>query len=302
MDFDLENPLTSYDERRPDSFSSLFVAESEQSLFDSRDFSPSMRQDAVALIFQFALDIDPFVPYLAVNYLDRFLARQPVQGEKPWMVRLLSISCLSLASKMMKIDFSIADFQREEGFIFDAQTIRRMELLILGALEWRMRSVTPFCFLSFFLTFFSPNDPPLIASLKARASEILFKAQTGSKCDETEHQLMMYKPSIIAATALLSASHELFPIQFPSFRDAISSCVYVNKEKLLMCWNLIQVLVMDGCDSAFVMDRSTDTPATVLDRHCSSSESEKTDGRDSKKRRIDDYRGDTFHLPQLIQS
>ncbi|KAK1325304.1 putative cyclin-D6-1 [Acorus calamus] len=238
---------------------------------------------------QFALNIDPFVPYLAVNYLDRFLSKQAVPREKPWMVRLLSISCLTLASKMMKIDFSIADFQREEGFIFDAQTIRRMELLILGALEWRMRSVTPFCFLSFFLTFFSPNDPPLITPLKARASEILFKAQT-------EVKLMEYKPSILAATALLSASHELFPIQFPSFRNAISRCVYVNKEKLFMCWNVIQDMVMDGCDSAFVMDHSRDTPLTVLDVHCSSSESEKTDGRDLKKRRTDGFCDDTCHL------
>ncbi|KAK1281285.1 Cyclin-D6-1 [Acorus gramineus] len=294
MDFDLENPLTSFDARRPDSVSSLFDAESEQCFPDHGGFNGPARQAALSLIFQvraqFALNIDPFVPYLAVNYLDRFLSKQTVPvREKPWMVRLLSISCLTLASKMMKIDFSIADFQRQEGFIFDAQTIRRMELLILGALEWRMRSVTPFCFLSFFLTFFSPNDPPLITPLKARASEILFKAQT-------EVKLMEYKPSILAATALLSASHELFPIQFPSFRNAISRCVYVNKEKLFMCWNVIQNMVMDGCDSAFVMDLSRDTPLTVLDVHCSSSESEKTDGRDLKKRRTDGFCDDTCHL------
>jgi cyclin D6 len=54
-----------------------------------------------------------------------------------------------------------------------------MEVLILGALNWRMRSITPFSFISFFISLFKPKDPPLRQALKARASEIIFKAQNG---------------------------------------------------------------------------------------------------------------------------
>jgi cyclin D6 len=44
-----------------------------------------------------------------------------------------------------------------------------------------------------------------------------------------EIKLLEYKPSMIAASALLSASHQLFPLQFPSFNASILSCAHVNK-------------------------------------------------------------------------
>jgi cyclin D6 len=71
--------------------------------------------------------------------------------------------------------------QRDEGHIFDAQAISKMELLILDALDWRMRSMTPFPFLDFFLSLFELKDPPFIQALKCRASEIIFHAHNGTK-------------------------------------------------------------------------------------------------------------------------
>ena len=59
--------------------------------------------------------------------------------------------------------------QRGESFIFDMQTINRMELLILGALDWQIRSITPFSFIHFFISFFEHKDPPLTQALKYRA-------------------------------------------------------------------------------------------------------------------------------------
>lgn len=295
MEFDLENPLTGSDEEQhplSDSIAALFAAESDHmGLFSGGHLDLSARRDAVSLILQaqFSSNLDPAVAYLAINYVDRFLSKREIPSEKPWVVRLLSISCLSIASKMKKTDFSLTDFQREEGFIFDAQTIRRMELLVLGALDWRMRSVTPFSFLPFFLSFFSPAQPPLLDALKAHASQALFKAQN-------EIKMLVFKPSVIAAAVLLSAAHELFPIQFASFRSAISSSGFVNKEKLWECCNAFGDVGMDGCDSTLEMVSSSNTPVTVLGRHCFSSESEMTvvsssDDRDLKKSRISKLRG-----------
>lgn len=142
----------------------------------------------------------------------------------------------------------------EEGIIFDSQTIQRMELLILGALKWRMRSITPFAFLHFFLCFFERNDPPLKQALKARATELIFKSQNGTSLNSlsihflksesdrwvfAEIKILKYKSSIVAASALLSASHELSPMQFPCFLKAISSCAYVkkvSKQKIRKTW------------------------------------------------------------------
>ncbi|XP_043689590.1 putative cyclin-D6-1 isoform X2 [Telopea speciosissima] len=275
-DFDLENPLTNSQELQSDTMPVLFAAESDHMPCDyycgsieARDLDVSVRQESVSLILQaqFSCLFDPLMAYLAVNYLDRFIATQGIPQGKPWILKLIAMSCLSLAAKMMKSDFSLIDFQKGEGFIFDTQSIQRMELLILGALKWRMRSITPFAFVHFFLSLFMLKDPPLRDALKTRAKEIVFKAQN-------EMKLLDFKPSIIAASALLSASHELFPIQFPGFRKAISSCEYVNKENLFDCCNVMQGIVMDGYESAFDMVSSSDTPANVLDLHCSSSDSD----------------------------
>jgi hypothetical protein len=46
-------------------------------------------------------------------------------------------------------------------------------------------------------------------------------------------KLLEFKPSVIAASALLSAAHELLPLQYPCFRSATSNCSYVNKVNIL---------------------------------------------------------------------
>ncbi|GAB2285320.1 hypothetical protein Dimus_019774 [Dionaea muscipula] len=328
MEFDLENPLTNPQDNHNVTLHSLFHLESDHMVsqnytqnLQSLDFHVSLRREAVSLVLQFSGRFDPFISYLAVNYLDRFFSSQgmPVgipphcffinkgcvfrkwvvvkiclvvlpllwktqnvssdfgflvcfgQQAKLWVVRLLAMSCVSLAAKMMKTEFNLSDIQCGEGFIFDSQTIERMEMLILGALQWRMRSITPFAFLEFFISLFKLKDPPLRQALKTRAIEIIFKAQN-------EINLLEFKPSIVAASALLSASHELFPMQFPCFRKAISSSSFVYKETLGNCCNVIQGILMEGYESVFELAAggnggvalSSDTPVNVLDQNWSS--------------------------------
>ncbi|CAN1843986.1 Putative cyclin-D6-1 [Linum perenne] len=272
MEFELENPLTN-DHL---AFSSLFLLESEHmpSLSYSQSLKSSgvsFRQEAVSSILQFQASsrFDPFLSYLAVNYLDRFLSTQGFPQEKPWVVRLLAVSCISLAVKMMNrraMDFS--ENLNNGGLIFDAQTIQRMETLILGALKWRMRSVTPFSFIPFFTHYFSKlKDPPLKQALRARAVEIILRAQT-------EVKLVGFNPSVIAASGLLSACHELFPLQFSCFRDSILSCSYVNKESMEECYKEMQELAMEEYES--VMDRASTSDmvaVNVVDRQLLSSPS-----------------------------
>ncbi|XAR68054.1 hypothetical protein NMG60_11003051 [Bertholletia excelsa] len=266
MEFDLENPLS-------DSIPPLFHLESAH--MPSENYSQSLkskgsvfciRVESISQISHLSCKFDPFVSYLAVNYLDRFLSEICVPQGKPWVVRLLAVTCVSLAMKMRKAEFSVVDAQSDEGLMFDAQTIRRMELLILGALKWRMRSVTPFSFFNFFISLFSFKDPPLIQALRSRATEIIFKAQNAINTLE-------FNPSILAASSLLSASHELFPLQFPCFRKAVSSCTHVNKDELFRCQSVVLGIAMDGYESVMEAVSSSSTPVNVLDRRCSSSDS-----------------------------
>lgn len=67
--------------------------------------------------------------------------------------------------------------------MFDSVWIERMEMLILGALKWRMRSINPFSFLNYFIPFFNSNSNSNlqldIQALKNRATHIILKSQNG---------------------------------------------------------------------------------------------------------------------------
>ncbi|KAB5512988.1 hypothetical protein DKX38_030016 [Salix brachista] len=278
MDFNLENPLTNTHELHFDTIPSLFLIESDHmpskdysKILKEMDFDQSFRREAISSVFRVSCNFDPSLSYLAVNYLDRFLSSQGIPQPKPWVFKLLALACVSLAAKMKEAEFYIADILGDGGFVFDTQTIQKMEVLILGALNWRMRSITPFSFISFFISLFKPNDPPSREALKARACEIIFKAQN-------DINLLEFRPSLTAASALLYACHELFPMQFLCFRKAISNCSCVNKENLLQCYDAMQETAMDGYESQFDTVSSSVTPVNVLDRHFSSSESENTGG------------------------
>lgn len=156
------------------------------------------------------------------------------------------------------------------GFIFETQTIKRMEALVLGALQWRMRSITPFSFIPYFTNLFMLDDITLKV-LKDRASEIILKSQKDVK-------VMEFKPSIVAASSLLYASHELFPFQYPCFLGIISNCSYVNKESVMECYNVIQDIAKEEYESMFNVHSSSGTPVNVLDENFLSLESEKTNG------------------------
>lgn len=302
MEFDLENPLENL---HSDAVSYLFLIESDHTpsqnhshTLKARDLDISVRRELISLISQLSCALDPVLSYLAINYLDRFLANQGILEPKPWVLRLIAVSCISLAVKMMRIENTATDVQTllnqsDGGIIFETQTIGRMEALILGALQWRMRSITPFSFVAFFIAMMGLKDSPMEQVLKNRASEIIFKSQR-------EIRFWEFKPSVIAASALLCASHELFPFQYPSFLKAISDSSYVNKESVEQCYKVIQdIAIEEEYESALNGVSRSDTPVNVLDHHFLSSESEKTNGitlvddsslrqqeRDLKRRKI----------------
>lgn len=68
----------------------------------------------------------------------------------PWATRLLAMACVSLAAKMDEYRapaLSELCFCGAGGYEFSSVSIRRMELLVLSTLDWRMGAVTPFDYL-----------------------------------------------------------------------------------------------------------------------------------------------------------
>ncbi|XP_022845254.1 putative cyclin-D6-1 [Olea europaea var. sylvestris] len=113
MELALENPLASFEDQQYDDVSALFANESDHMpcllSFKSSDLRFSIRSHAAQLCY----GLDPFVVYLSVNYIDRFLSKQEILEKKPWIARILVVATLSLASKMSNCNIanSISDLQ-----------------------------------------------------------------------------------------------------------------------------------------------------------------------------------------------
>ncbi|XP_042446612.1 cyclin-D6-1-like [Zingiber officinale] len=238
MESDIDNQLMNSEELQcSSSISNLLVAEADHItsvMIGAIDLCA--RREAVTLVLkvQSHCDLKPSVACLAVSYIDRYLSKRTIPRDKPWIVRLLAISCLFLASKMQMTIIAIEDLQRNEEFVFDLRTIQRMELLVLGALYWRMQSITPFSFLPLFLSFFSQLQPSLLQALQSHATDILLKALNDIK-------ILEFKPSVVAASALASAAFQFFPVQSLSFQAALASSNFVDKENLRDCSNAMAV-------------------------------------------------------------
>ena len=87
--------------------------------------------------------------FLAINYLDRLLSSLHFQRDKPWMIQLAAVTCLSLAAKVEETQVPLLlNLQVEDNeYVFEAKTIQRMELLVLSTLQWTMNPVTPLSFI-----------------------------------------------------------------------------------------------------------------------------------------------------------
>nr|GMD05226.1 putative cyclin-D6-1 [Ipomoea batatas] len=251
MDFNLENPFTSFNDHHLDAVPALFAGESDHmpSLLSFNDqISFSIRREAFSLTYrtQFVYKFDRSIAYLAMNYIDRFLSRQAVLENKPWVVRILVISCLSLAAKMRCIDLCLSDIQRDEGLVFDSQSVHRMEGMILSSLKWRL----------------SISSLPYI-------------------------KLFEYNPSVIAASALLYVAEKLIPMEFLSFKNAIFQCEYVKSDEILNCLSVMRETVTRGIESSIdAMSDCSLTPRSVLRRE--SGMMPERDG-DMKRRRLNKF-------------
>ncbi|KAK8962653.1 Cyclin-D5-2 [Platanthera guangdongensis] len=135
--------------------------------------------------------------YLAVTYIDRFFLRRTIDEGKTWAIKLLSISCLSLASKMEEYSPPLLSEYCFEGHRFSSQVTQRMELLVLVTLEWRLSSVTPFVYLRYFASKF--NFEQRSKNLFSLAISFIFDILEAAS-------LMNYRPSAIAAAAIFAAS------------------------------------------------------------------------------------------------
>ncbi|KAJ4711166.1 Cyclin-D1-1 like [Melia azedarach] len=209
--------------------------------FQTQSLDASAREESVAWILkvQAYYNFQPLTAYLSVNYMDRFLYSRRLPQNSGWPWQLLSVACLSLAAKMEEpLVPSLLDLQVEGAkYMFETKTIRRMELLVLSVLDWRLRSVTPFTFIGFFACKLDPTGT-FTGFLISRATEILLS-------NIQEASFLEYWPSSIAAAAILCAANEIPNLSLVNPEHAESWCDGLSKEKIISCYQLMQQLVLN---------------------------------------------------------
>jgi cyclin D1/2/4, plant len=63
-------------------------------------------------------------------------------------------------------------------YVFEAKTVQRMELLVLSTLRWRMRAVTPFSYIDYFLHRLKDGGAPSRRAV-LRSAELILRVARG---------------------------------------------------------------------------------------------------------------------------
>ncbi|CAI9104254.1 OLC1v1002889C1 [Oldenlandia corymbosa var. corymbosa] len=195
---------------------------------------------------------NPVTALLSVNYFDRFLSSYslpaishpttPDSLGSGWAYQLLSVACLSLATKMEEPTVPLLlDLQiMEPTYVFDPRTVQRMELLVMAGLDWKLCSVTPFDFLDYFVS----KLPYFHQSIHIASAFSSLVMNTIRVVD-----FLRFPPSVIAAAAVILATGN--NVELPdTFYER------VNKEMVRSCHQLMEAYMIDTCPSADLKARS----------------------------------------------
>ncbi|KAK4426416.1 Cyclin-D5-1 [Sesamum alatum] len=196
--------------------------------------------------------------YLSVIYFDLFFARTEYSDGIPWLVRLLSVACLSLAAKMEECRVRALTEYCVEGFKFQTNVIQRMELMVLNTLEWTMGSATPFTYLNYFVSKFCGESRH--RQVKLRASELILAVIE-------EINVVEHRPSVIAAAAVLAAyDYRLTKTTLENKIEAVLSWGSLEKEHVFSCYSLLQEILMLKTPKTTISPNSLSNYSTVISR------------------------------------
>nr|BAH15074.1 cyclin D3 [Ipomoea batatas]GMD02666.1 cyclin-D3-1-like [Ipomoea batatas] len=214
----------------------------------------------------------PLTPTLAVNYLDRFLSGLQYQEDKPWMIQLAAVACLSLAAKVEETHVPLLlDFQVEDAeFVFDAKTIQKMELLVLSTLKWRMNPVTPLSFL---------DHITRRLGLKNHLHwEFFTKCESLILSFMPDSRFVRFLPSVLATATMLHVIHQLEPSNAVDYQNQLLGVLKISKEKVNDCYELIKELSSTASNkrsysNLLCLLHDPNSPSAVIDAVLSCGES-----------------------------
>ncbi|KAI7745761.1 hypothetical protein M8C21_027707 [Ambrosia artemisiifolia] len=270
---------------------SLFTKEQEQ---QKQTPCPSMflaRKEAVDWIIKVKgyYGFTPLTAILAINYLDRFICSLHFQQDKPWMIHLVAVSCLSLAAKVEETHVPLLlDLQIEDSkVLFEAKNIQKMELLVMSALKWRMNPVTPISFLDHIVRRLGLSKHVHWDFFKKCEAMILYLV--------SDSRFVCYKPSVLATTTMLCVVDEIDPTNSIGYKSQLLDLLKTTKDDINECHKLVMHLSNDNHNKRKRDENEAtiypNSPAGVIGFTCdeSSNDSWEFNVRESllKKSRID---------------
>ncbi|KAF3515260.1 hypothetical protein F2Q69_00009607 [Brassica cretica] len=214
----------------------LFTKEEEQGLSCLDDvYLATDRKEAVGWILRVNAHygFSTLAAVLAITYLDKFICSYSLQRDKPWMLQLVSVACLSLAAKVEETHVPLLlDFQVEETkYVFEAKTIQRMELLILSTLQWKMHLITPISFLDHIIRRLGLKNNAHWDFLN-RCHRLLLTIISDSR-------FVGYRPSVVAAATMMRVIYQVEHFDPLSHQTKLLNVLNITKEKVEPCYNLI---------------------------------------------------------------
>ncbi|KAL1215785.1 Cyclin-D3-1 [Cardamine amara subsp. amara] len=220
----------------------LFSKEEEQKVSCLDDVYLSMdRKEAVDWILRVNAHygFSTLAAILAITYLDKFICSYSLQRDKPWMIQLVSVACLSLAAKVEETQVPLLlDFQVEETkYVFEAKTIQRMELLILSTLQWKMHLITPISFLDHIIRRLGLKNNAHWDFLNS-CHRLLLSVISDSR-------FVGYLPSVVAAATMMRIIEQVEPFDPLLYQTKLLGVLNITKEKVKPCYDLILQLPVD---------------------------------------------------------
>ncbi|WCJ28333.1 CYCLIN D7 1 [Euphorbia peplus] len=211
------------------------------------------------------LNLSMVALFNAANYLDRFISLAHCHEWKNWMVELLSVACLSVASKFSETFFpSLHEIQMEGlDHTFEPIAIEQMELILLNTLDWRLNSTTAYSCVELLMTikiddlFKSSHHKE---ELVDRVNKLLLQTIL-------DYKMVECKPSIVAISAMWCSIEELNPSRPQAYLTHIAKLFnHIHKDEITKCRNMIFETKLEdpvyGCREK--SDKCPSSPVTVL--------------------------------------
>ncbi|KAI3443037.1 CYCLIN domain-containing protein [Psidium guajava] len=204
--------------------------------------------------------------FLAANCFDRFISVCKCQEWKHWIVELVSIACLSVASKFNETlsTLSLREIQMEDlDHSFQPSTIQRMELTLLQMLGWRLVPITAYSYVKLLTCNGDFWTSHLHEQFITKVNDLLLHSLMDINFTE-------FRPSVIAASAFQCGLDNRFILSSPvCLTNYIRQIIGQDQREidLMKCQKLLEVRLASERFNAIAcgsLSYRPSSPVTVL--------------------------------------